>query len=105
MIEHFPVSGLGLRILLPRVQSGGRTILAEAFIKSGAKIVEVPAYESACPDSIPADTLNALCNSQVNIIAFTSSKTVLNTINLMKVLEILLFLMQLQYALLLEKHR
>ena len=24
LIEHFPVSGWGLRLLLPRVQSGGR---------------------------------------------------------------------------------
>ena len=31
LIDHFPVSGYGLRMLLPRVQSGGRTVLAEAF--------------------------------------------------------------------------
>ena len=34
LIEHFPVSGYGLRMLL-RVQSGGRTVLAEAFETRG----------------------------------------------------------------------
>lgn len=49
LIEHFPVSGWGLRLLLPRVQSGGRTLLAEAFGEAGARVVEVAAYESRCP--------------------------------------------------------
>ncbi|NDD69549.1 MAG: uroporphyrinogen-III synthase, partial [Synechococcaceae bacterium WB9_4xC_028] len=43
LIEHFPVSGWGLRLLLPRVQSGGRTVLAEAFGEAGARVVEVAA--------------------------------------------------------------
>ena len=37
LIDHFPVSGWGLRILLPRVQSGGRTLLAEAFGEAGSQ--------------------------------------------------------------------
>ena len=41
LIEHFPVSGLGLQILIPRVQTGGRTFLAEAFGEAGVKVVEV----------------------------------------------------------------
>ena len=44
LIEHFPVSGWGQRLLLPRVQSGGRTLLAEAFAAAGARVVEVAAY-------------------------------------------------------------
>ncbi|MFM7314766.1 MAG: uroporphyrinogen-III synthase, partial [Cyanobium sp.] len=54
LIEHFPVSGWGLRLLLPRVQSGGRTLLAEAFGEAGARVVEVAAYESRCPAELPA---------------------------------------------------
>ena len=37
LIEHFPVSGWGLRMLLPRVQSGGRTVLADAFGEAGVR--------------------------------------------------------------------
>ena len=33
LIDHFPNSVQGLRILLPRVQSGGRTIMAKSFNK------------------------------------------------------------------------
>ena len=83
LIEHFPVSGWGLRILLPRVQSGGRTVLAEAFGEAGARVVEVPAYESRCPEAIPAATLDALRAGSVDAICFTSGKTVLHTTQLL----------------------
>jgi len=49
LLEHFPAPGWGLRLLLPRVQSGGRTLLAEAFAEAGARVVEVAAYETRCP--------------------------------------------------------
>lgn len=83
LIEHFPVSGWGLRILLPRVQSGGRTLLAEAFGEAGARVVEVPAYESRCPVAIPSATLEALQAGSVDAICFTSGKTVLHTAQLL----------------------
>jgi len=83
LIEHFPVSGWGLRILLPRVESGGRTVLAEAFGEAGARVVEVPAYESRCPKTIPASTLDALRSGSVDAICFTSGKTVLHTSQLL----------------------
>jgi uroporphyrinogen-III synthase len=60
LLEHFPQSGWGLRLLLPRVQSGGRTLLAEAFGEAGARVVEVPAYESRCPEGLPSATLQAI---------------------------------------------
>ncbi|WP_115126566.1 uroporphyrinogen-III synthase [Synechococcus sp. GEYO] len=83
LIDHFPVSGWGLRILLPRVQSGGRTLLAEAFGEAGSRVVEVAAYESRCPTSIPADTLKALGNGEVDVISFSSGKTVTHTVQLL----------------------
>jgi len=83
LIDHFPVSGWGLRILLPRVQSGGRTLLAEAFGEAGSRVVEVAAYESRCPTSIPADTLKALENGEVDVISFSSGKTVTHTVQLL----------------------
>ena len=84
LIDHFPVSGWGLRILLPRVQSGGRTLLAEAFGEAGSRVVEVAAYESRCPDSIPSDTLEALEAYEVDAISFSSGKTVTHTIALLQ---------------------
>ncbi len=84
LIQHFPVSGWGLKMLLPRVQSGGRTILAEAFGEAGARVVEVAAYESSCPPDIPEITANALVNKKVDAITFTSGKTVANTFALLK---------------------
>ncbi len=76
LIEHFPVSGWGLRILLPRVQSGGRTLLAEAFAEAGARVVEVAAYESRCPQGLPEGTAAALAAGEVDAITFSSGKTV-----------------------------
>ena len=79
LIENFPVSGYGLRIFLPRVQTGGRSFIAEEFRKSGTRVVEVPAYESKCPDSIPERTLFAIKEQIIDAIIFSSGKTVKNT--------------------------
>ncbi len=84
LIKNFPVSGWGLKMLVPRVQSGGRTILAEAFGKAGAHVVEVAAYESSCPQEIPERTAIALDNGTVNAIAFASGKTAAHTAKLMQ---------------------
>ena len=84
LIENFPASRSGLRILLPRVQSGGRTILGESFVSAGSNVVEVSAYESSCPQKIPELTLNSFNSFQVNAITFTSSKTVFHTFKLSK---------------------
>ena len=84
LIDHFPVSGWGLRLLLPRVQSGGRTLLAEAFGEAGARVVEVAAYESRCPEALPAATAAALAAGEVDAITFSSGKTVRHTAQLLE---------------------
>jgi uroporphyrinogen-III synthase len=83
LIEHFPTSAWGLRLLLPRVQSGGRTVLAEAFGEAGARVVEVAAYESRCPESLPAATAAALAEGSVSAITFSSGKTVRHSAELL----------------------
>ncbi|KEF40904.1 MAG: uroporphyrinogen-III synthase [Cyanobium sp. CACIAM 14] len=83
LIEHFPVSGWGQRLLLPRVQSGGRTVLAEAFAEAGARVVEVAAYESRCPSELPSPALLALERGRVDAITFSSGKTVDHTCQLL----------------------
>jgi uroporphyrinogen-III synthase len=84
LIEHFPVSGWGLRLLLPRVQSGGRTVLAEAFGEAGARVVEVPAYETRCPEGLPSDALLALSQGHVDALTFSSAKTVSHIVHLLE---------------------
>ena len=84
LIEHFPVSGWGLRLLIPRVQSGGRTVLAEAFAEAGARVVEVSAYETRCPEQWPSSALLALERGALNAITFSSGKTVSHACQLLE---------------------
>ena len=79
LVENFPVHDLrGYRILFPRVESGGREVLVNQFRDRGSEVIEVPAYESRCPDAIPADALRAIQQGQLDVITFASSKTVQN---------------------------
>ncbi|MFM7085970.1 MAG: uroporphyrinogen-III synthase [Cyanobium sp.] len=84
LIEHFPVPGWGLKLLLPRVQSGGRTVLAEAFGAAGAWVVEVAAYETRCPAGLPTAALLALERRQLDAITFSSAKTVRHTAQMLQ---------------------
>ena len=84
LVENFPQNQTGLKLLIPRVQTGGRSILSDSFKSRGAEVTEVAAYESNCPRYIPRDTIDALNSRKIDIIAFTSSKTVTNTVILFK---------------------
>ena len=84
LVDNFPQNQKGLKILIPRVQTGGRTILSDSFRLNGAEVTEVAAYESSCPGEIPQKSLDALNAGLIDMIAFTSGKTVLNTISLFK---------------------
>jgi uroporphyrinogen-III synthase len=84
LVEHFPVSGWGQRLLLPRVQSGGRTVLAEAFAAAGGRVVEVAAYETRCPNALPSEALLALERRWIAAITFSSGKTVSHTCQLLE---------------------
>ncbi len=76
LVENFPENINGKKMLFPRVESGGRDILLKEFIKRGANITEVPAYQSVCPENISDRILEILENERVDIITFTSSKIV-----------------------------
>ena len=79
LLACFPEPVHGRQLLLPRVQSGGRPLLAEQFRRQGATVVEAPAYESRCPATVPAAAAAALAQGPVDVITFTSSKIVRNT--------------------------
>ena len=84
LVEYFPQNPKGLKLFIPRVQTGGRSILSDSFKLKGAEVTEVAAYESSCPKDIPHKTKDALISGEIDIIAFTSSKTVVNTVILLK---------------------
>lgn len=78
LVENFPDNLHNCKILFPRVESGGREVLVKEFTAKGAQVIEAPAYQSCCPESIDPIALAALQNRAVNIITFASSKTVQN---------------------------
>ncbi len=84
MVEYFPQNQKGLKLFIPRVQTGGRSILSDSFKLKGAEVTEVAAYESSCPKDMPQKTIEALNSGEIDIIAFTSGKTVKNTVSLFK---------------------
>ena len=78
LVENFPESLVGKKVLFPRVESGGREILVQELAAQGAEVVEVAAYQSACPQVIEPLAWSALQERAIDIITFASSKTVHN---------------------------
>ena len=76
LIDHFPTSIAGLKLLFPRVESGGREVLVKSFTAAGAIVNEVAAYQSVCPTTADAMAIAALKSGQITIVTFASSKTV-----------------------------
>jgi uroporphyrinogen III methyltransferase / synthase len=78
LVAHFPnPEGLnGLRCLFPRVESGGREVLVQELTAKGANVVEVPAYQSQCPQVADPEVLKAIATQAIDAITFASSKTV-----------------------------
>jgi uroporphyrinogen-III synthase len=76
LVANFPESLTGKKILFPRVETGGREVLVKELTAKGAEVIEVAAYESCCPQSIPAAAEYALVNNAIDLITFASSKTV-----------------------------
>lgn len=84
LVDHFPASVAGQRLLFPRVESGGREVLVQEFTAAGAEVVEVAAYESGCPKAPDPNALTALKTGRVDVITFASSKTVVHTAQLLE---------------------
>lgn len=78
LVENFPEALPQQKILFPRVESGGRETLVQELSQKGAKITEIPAYNSVCPDFIDETAWDAIRNEVITIITFASSKTVKN---------------------------
>ena len=78
LIANFPEDIAGQKLLFPRVETGGRDVLVKELSDRGAEILEVPVYQSKCPDKIDLQAWQALKQKQIDIITFASSKTVRN---------------------------
>jgi uroporphyrinogen III methyltransferase/synthase len=76
LVENFPEKLDSKKVLFPRVESGGREVLVKELTLKGAKIIEVAAYQSCCPNGIPPAAKLALQNRKIDVITFASSKTV-----------------------------
>lgn len=84
MVQHFPESVVGKRLLFPRVETGGRDLLVKEFSAAGAEVLEVAAYESGCPLEPDKTAVEALRNHRVDVATFASSKTVEHTCQLLQ---------------------
>ncbi len=76
LVASFPESVEGKRFLFPRVETGGRDVLVKEFTDNGAEVVEVAAYQSACPEEADPTAIAALQSGTVDMVTFASSKTV-----------------------------
>ena len=84
LIDHFPESLTHQKILFPRVETGGREVLIKELQKEDANVVEIPAYQSGCPEKIEQQAWKALQEKRINIVTFASSKTVKNFYTLLQ---------------------
>jgi uroporphyrinogen-III synthase len=78
LVEHFPEGDrlAQLKLLFPRVETGGREVLVKELRAKGATVMEVPAYESGCASTVPPEVLEAFQQGAIDVITFASSKTV-----------------------------
>jgi uroporphyrinogen III methyltransferase/synthase len=78
VIEAFEAENLrGRNILVPRALDA-RPILPETLRKMGARVDEVPAYQTLAVADKARDLIDALKNGKVDVVTFTSSSTVRN---------------------------
>jgi uroporphyrinogen III methyltransferase/synthase len=86
LVEHFPDQDAlpSLTLLFPRVEEGGREVIVSEFRSRGANVIEVPAYQSACPGAIAPAALDALQHHTLDVVTFASSKTVRHFCHLLK---------------------
>ncbi len=84
LVETFPVNDLSdIKILFPRVETGGRQVLVNEFTERGARVTDVPAYQSGCAQAIAPEIQTAFEQGTLDIMTFASSKTVKCTVQLL----------------------
>ncbi len=74
----------GTKILLPRA-SRAREVLSEELINMGAEIDVVPAYQTIKPDQDTRHLWDKMGKGAIDMVAFTSSSTVINFLKMFNV--------------------
>ena len=83
LLAAFGADLSGQRFLLPRPEKS-RDVLANRFRERGAEVRELIVYKTVMPECLPEDFLRLLEEKSIDLIAFTSSSTVLNLVSLLK---------------------
>ena len=73
----------GQHFLLPRPEKS-RDVLANGLRERGGEVHEVIVYKTVMPECLPENFLQLLKQDAIDLIAFTSSSTVLNLVSLLK---------------------
>ncbi|MBI2856072.1 MAG: uroporphyrinogen-III C-methyltransferase [Chloroflexi bacterium] len=83
IVEGLGSKGLeGKHVLLLRAEEG-RAALASGLSQSGAQVEEVPVYRTVVPKESRENAMSLLSGERVDVVAFTSSSTVRNLIDLL----------------------
>jgi uroporphyrinogen III methyltransferase/synthase len=73
----------GINILLPRAAKA-RQVLPVELVKMGARVDEIPAYETVQPDHDRARVRGMLEKGEIDMVTFTSSSTVTNFVEMFR---------------------
>ena len=83
LLAAFGADLSGQDFLLPRPEES-RDVLANKLRERGAEVHEIVVYKTVMPKCLPEEFLQLVEKEAIDLIAFTSSSTVLNLVNLLK---------------------
>ena len=83
LLAAFDADLSGQRFLLPCPEKS-RDVLANGLKDRGGKVREVVVYKTVMPECLPEKFLQLLKQDAIDLVAFTSSSTVLNLVSLLK---------------------
>ncbi|MDE2800999.1 MAG: uroporphyrinogen-III C-methyltransferase [Gemmatimonadota bacterium] len=83
LLADFSKDLSGQRFLLPRPEKS-RDVLANKLRERGGEVREVVVYKTVMPECLPEKFLQLLRQDAIDLVAFTSSSTVLNLVSLLK---------------------
>ena len=83
LLAAFGADLSGQRFLLPRPEKS-RDVLANGLREHGAEVCEVVVYKTVMPKYLPKNFLQLIEKDAIDLIAFTSSSTVVNLVRLLK---------------------
>ena len=83
LLAAFGTDLSGQRFLLPRPEES-RDVLANKLRERGAEVRELVVYKTVMPKCLPEDFLQLVEKEAIDLIAFTSSSTVVNLASLLK---------------------